>query len=261
MTAYAALYWTRPVKWAGFTTLPTDPDEAAKLSRTILYQKELVRRWARDEKPPIMLAAETAYIDEQSDRSSPGIGDAIAALRKRCGPGPAVLVYVDFERDGLARKNRYLLSLPAELGFDEVRPLWPDEVMINGKRFNPREHFQAWREQDEDGKAALRRHVNAGLATAFVQVPEGSGRYRAMADHLNSRGIRTLRGVPWTEDNVRMALAKTWTTMVRRDGRPQAVRVRADTAERARDMLEATYGPDAILDWPEATKEAGSAQN
>lgn len=40
---YIGFYWTLPVNWAGFTTLPADADEAAKGSLTIRYQVDLVR--------------------------------------------------------------------------------------------------------------------------------------------------------------------------------------------------------------------------
>lgn len=35
---YIGFYWTLPVNWAGFTTLPSDADAAAKVSCTIRYQ-------------------------------------------------------------------------------------------------------------------------------------------------------------------------------------------------------------------------------
>ena len=41
-------YWTLPVPWAGFTSLPKAVDDAAKLSRTIRYQRDLIRRYAAD---------------------------------------------------------------------------------------------------------------------------------------------------------------------------------------------------------------------
>ena len=43
-TRAVGFYWTLPVPWAGFTDLPTDVDEAAAQSRTIRYQRDLIRR-------------------------------------------------------------------------------------------------------------------------------------------------------------------------------------------------------------------------
>ena len=42
-------YWTLPVPWVRFTSLPKAVDDAAKLSRTIRYQRDLIRRYAADE--------------------------------------------------------------------------------------------------------------------------------------------------------------------------------------------------------------------
>ena len=36
-------YWTLPVPWAGFTALPEKIEDAAKVSRTIRYQMQLIR--------------------------------------------------------------------------------------------------------------------------------------------------------------------------------------------------------------------------
>ena len=49
MDRFLGLYWTLPVPWAGFTQLPKDVGAAAKLSRTIAYQRERVRRWVAEE--------------------------------------------------------------------------------------------------------------------------------------------------------------------------------------------------------------------
>ncbi len=46
--AAVGFYWTLPVPWAGFTELPKDVDRAAEFSRTIRYQREIIRRYARE---------------------------------------------------------------------------------------------------------------------------------------------------------------------------------------------------------------------
>ncbi len=44
MDRFLGLYWTLPVPWAGFTSLPKDAKAAAAQSRTIAYPRERVRR-------------------------------------------------------------------------------------------------------------------------------------------------------------------------------------------------------------------------
>jgi hypothetical protein len=41
-------YWPFPVKWAGFTDLSSDAEEAARQSRTIRYQHEFVQRHVKE---------------------------------------------------------------------------------------------------------------------------------------------------------------------------------------------------------------------
>ena len=61
-------YWTLPVPWAGFTKLPKDIEEAAKASRTIRYQCELIRRYARDN--GYRLVDEKVFLEIEPDRGS-----------------------------------------------------------------------------------------------------------------------------------------------------------------------------------------------
>ena len=42
-----------------------------------------------------------------------------------------------------------------------------------------------------------------GLQAALAEVPDGNGRWQAIAGLLNGRGIRTIRGGSWTAENVR----------------------------------------------------------
>jgi hypothetical protein len=66
-------YWTLPVPWAGFTALSRDVDKAAAQSRTIRYQCERVRRFAKDNH--LSLAHEETFLALDSDR----VADTMAA--------------------------------------------------------------------------------------------------------------------------------------------------------------------------------------
>ena len=89
-------YWTLPVPWAGFTTLPEDIDAAAKESRTIHYQCELIRRYAKGRN--YQLVAEKVFLEIAPDRGSQYIRDALRPLKAICREQSAAFLYVDFRR-------------------------------------------------------------------------------------------------------------------------------------------------------------------
>ncbi len=84
MTArrYIGFYWTRPVPWAGFTALPRDANDAAKMSMTVRYQRERVWRWVRDERGELI--AEEAFIEVAPDRGTKHIVPEVDRLLRIC---------------------------------------------------------------------------------------------------------------------------------------------------------------------------------
>jgi hypothetical protein len=80
--AYVGCYWTLPVKRKGFTSLPDDAEEAAKLSRTIRYQKELARRWAADNNGAVV--REIVFMDKLSDRATDRVQGPLVKARRVC---------------------------------------------------------------------------------------------------------------------------------------------------------------------------------
>lgn len=55
----------------------------------------------------------------------------------------------------------------------------------------------------------FRVEAHAGLRAALAEVPDGNGRWNAIARLLNDRGIATIRGVQWTAENVRKLAGRT----------------------------------------------------
>ena len=51
--------------------------------------------------------------------------------------------------------------------------------------------------------ARLRLDAHEGLRVALAEVPDGNGRWQAVAEVLNGRSIQTIRGGMWTAENVR----------------------------------------------------------
>ena len=87
-------YWTLPVPWAGFKTLPEDIDAAAKASRTIRYQCAMIRRHAKENN--YRLVSEKVFLEIEPDRGSHEILDTLKPLEAICRARDAVLLYVDF---------------------------------------------------------------------------------------------------------------------------------------------------------------------
>ena len=85
----------------------------------------------------------------------------------------------------------------------EVIGLSPDPLTIDGEEFDPARHFTAWRKKDGTAMTLLRLDAQEGLRAALAEVPDGNGRWQAVAGLLNGRGIRTIQGGTWTAENVR----------------------------------------------------------
>jgi hypothetical protein len=196
---YVGFYWTLPVNWAGFRALPNDVEAAAAASRTIRYQRAVVRRFVATEHGT--LVEEIAFMDVQPDRATDIVREE---LRRRAAQyaGTASLVTVAFDEVRRWRHNPYLREAAAELGLD-VLPLPPEPITVDGTEFDPIRHFEDWRRQDGSAKARLEYEAHQGLRAALAAVPEGDGRWQAIAARLNGRAIRTIRGGTWTAENVR----------------------------------------------------------
>ncbi|MFQ6756838.1 hypothetical protein [Cereibacter sphaeroides] len=91
---HVGFYWTRPVFWAGFRQLDPSPEIAAGQSRTIRYQRALVRQWAG--RVGAEIVEEVVAMEIAPDRASPALlGDLERALGIAAQKA-ARLVLVDF---------------------------------------------------------------------------------------------------------------------------------------------------------------------
>lgn len=198
--SYVGVYWTLPVNWAGFRALPLDVDAAAAASRTIRYQRERVRGWVRGHGGTLL--GEVAFMDTRTDRATDAVRDVLRrAVLAYAGQG-ATLVAVQFHEVHHWRHNPFLHEAAEELGL-EVIGLSPDPLTIGGEVFDPARHFAAWRAEDGSAMARLRLDAHQGLQAALAEVPDGNGRWQAIAGLLNGRGVRTIRCGRWTAENVR----------------------------------------------------------
>lgn len=196
---FVGFYWTLPVNWASFRSLPDDVEAAAVASRTIRYQRERVRRWVAEERGKLI--DEVVLMDVQPDRATDIVRSVLRQKLARHA-GKATLVAVAFHEAHGWRNNPYIQYAANDLNLD-VMPLSPDPLQIDGKDFDPIRHFKRWREQDWAAKTQLRYEAVEGLRKALEQVPAGEGRWRNIAALLNADGIKTIQGGQWSPENVR----------------------------------------------------------
>jgi hypothetical protein len=196
-------YWTLPVPWVGFNKLPKDVDEAAGSSLTIRYQRDLIRRYAKDHQ--LVLFHEAAYLEIEPDRGSEHVQDALNKVLKVCLEHDAVLLIVDFSEVQGWRSHGPLQDW-ARSGNVDARLIYPDPVVMEGKSFDPHQHFSDWRQRQHEwseGKAARAEAVR----TEATQLRGAGKSLPAISEHLNGKGMPSPTGKRWTPDNLRKFLA------------------------------------------------------
>lgn len=199
MRRYVGFYWTLPVPWAGFQSLPDDVDEAAEQSRTIRYQRDLVRRWVAEENG--QLIAEKVFLELQPDRATEYVEAPLGEAIRLCRESDACLVYVDFQERFKARPNQFLARALDVNELDSMA-LAPEEIQMDGVQFDPIEHFRTWR-------GAYKEHQKhkpdkgAKVHEEIHNMRESGATWAAVADRLNEQNLKTLNGKPWSADNVR----------------------------------------------------------
>lgn len=199
--SFVGIYWTLPVNWIGFRSLPPNVDAAAAAaSKTIRYQRERVRRHVSE--LGSKLIGEITFMDVRPDRATDAVKDVLSREAQPYARKRVALLAVRFADIHHWRHNPFLQEAADDLGL-ELIPLEPSPLTIDGKVFDPIRHFEAWRKRDERAMDLLRVEAREGLQAALADVPEGDGRWRAVADKLNRDGIRATRGGTWTAENVR----------------------------------------------------------
>lgn len=198
--AYVGIYWTLPVNWAGFRDLPPSVDAAAAASKTILYQRERVKRHVRE--CGGHLVDEIAFMDTRTDRATDVVRDVLHRHATAFLAAEPTLLIVHFEEASHWRPNPFVHHAAATLGLRLIG-LPPDPLIIHSQIFDPARHFATWRRRDVTEMARLRLDAEDGLCTALAATPEGQGRWRAVADLLNTKKVKTIRGGSWTPENVR----------------------------------------------------------
>jgi hypothetical protein len=214
---FVGLYWTLPVPWAGFRSLSDFPfkagdvEAAARKSETILYQRDLVRRWSRENRGDLI--HEKAFLEKSPDRGSGEIDTVVAKLAELCRTENARLLIVDFSDNYGMRSHSDLnqcierelatrcIKIPAEPLTIELDPGPPPRL----KHFDPVEHFRSWRRQSEEWSSAKGQRALEAM-NHIEQWRSQDLSFSKIAERLNEAGLKTLTGRAWTADNARKML-------------------------------------------------------
>jgi hypothetical protein len=197
---FASFLWTLPVPWAGFTQLPADPGEAAALSRTIRWQRELIRRWAADDGGEIV--HEEVFLELSPDRGSAVMEPALDRLLRRAGKLGARPVLVRY-REVAGWRSHHVLEEWIDAHAAAVVAL--DPLPLGGEDpFDPVAHFRAWgaRQAAWSGSKEARR---AAIAHAVGELGGKGVTDAELAARLNARSVTTVGGKAWTAENMRKA--------------------------------------------------------
>lgn len=197
---YFAFYWTLPVPWVGFTSLPGDVDEAAKISRTIRYQRDRVRQHVRSLGTEMVPGGEMVRLELEPDRGSSEIAADFAALLSRAKAEGAMVAIVDFARHAGWRRHARLMEHYGHPCCDRIE-VSAEDVHLAG--FNPYGHFEKWRDQ-------MKTNIEAkpGHRARVLGVLEGmeGGSFAIRAKVLNDLDLKTHGGKDWTAENLRKFL-------------------------------------------------------
>jgi hypothetical protein len=186
---YFGVYWTYPVRWVGLTRFE-DVFHAAAISRTIRYQRGQVLRHAASQKRAIQ--AEAAFLENAPDRGTIEVADEIAATV--CKRPDLTPILIDFADPSGWRRHHELRERMISAGA-EFLPAEP--AFLDGRRFDPIQHFRNWAERWSDHAGSKEEHRKTIIA-ALKDVPP-SGRVA----YLNDLGLLTHTGKEWTADNLR----------------------------------------------------------
>jgi hypothetical protein len=214
---FVGLYWTLPVSWAGFQSLSDSPfkagdvDTAARKSETILYQRDLVRRWVHENRGDLI--HERAFLEKSPDRGSDEIHSVVGKLAELCRREDARLLIVDFsENYGMRSHSELNYCIEQDLGERHLKvPAEPLTIEVDSgppqqlKYFDPVEHFRAWRKHSEEWSSAKSERAREAL-NHIEQWRSQKLSFANIAGRLNDAGLKTLTGRVWTADNVRKML-------------------------------------------------------
>lgn len=196
-------YWTLPVPWAGFTKLPKSVEDAAKISRSIRYQVERIRRWVKDQNGTLF--HEEVFLETRADRGTSAILPEVERLLAKATALDASLVLVNFADAFNWRAHSPLWSRLE--GEASVMALDPAPLLMDGAWFTPVEHFRSWQDINA-AHSALKPSVKSELTTQLRAMKDYGASFAEIARVLNAEGVTTPNGKPWRADNLRKLMGE-----------------------------------------------------
>ena len=91
----------------------------------------------------------------------------------------------------------------------ETQGIYPCQILMDGKIFDPHAHFQAWREKQHTWTERKLQRVQEAEGRAKELRKEGYS-YPKIADALNKEQLQSPTGRPWTADNIRKLIGGSY---------------------------------------------------
>ncbi|WP_170756506.1 recombinase family protein [Ruegeria lacuscaerulensis] len=197
-------YWTLPVTWAQFVELPRDVEAAASASKTIRYQMELIRRYAKEH--GFNLIHEEVFLEIQPDRGSIHIQSALDSIERICRTGDATILVVDFSVVQNWRRHGYMDEWFENTHMPIVR-IPPDPLRTTEWSFDPGQHFGDWRQRHSYWMSSKHEREVFALRRSLELQKTGLS-VNAIAEQLNMEKTPSPTGKPWRESNLRTFLKR-----------------------------------------------------
>lgn len=195
-------YWTLPVPWVGFVKLAPDIEEASKQSKTIRYQRQLLKDHV--EIHGYEIVHEEIFLEIEPDRGSDLILAPLKKVEVICRQEKALLLFVEFADVQGWRGHAPMHGWAAQTNID-IEPVSARAIALDGKLFDPYAHFRRWRHQQDRWSAG--KADRAQEARKYAKELKGKGlSFGEIAHYFNNERIRSRSGRPWTGESLRKLL-------------------------------------------------------
>jgi len=141
-----------------------------------------------------------ASSDEQPFAASGPLA-VLEQLESYCREHSAVLLFVDFSQAQGLRSHAPMTEWAKKTGIETVA-IWPEEIKLDGKLFDPGEHFHDWRERQFLWSEGKTDRLSKALSRV-IELRLQKQSYEKIAAVLNDERIRSATGKPWTGEMVR----------------------------------------------------------
>jgi len=129
------------------------------------------------------------------------VREALEEAADICRKRAATLILVDFRAVQGWRDHQFINDWAIRSSIT-VEKIAPDEIWIDGYKFDPHVHFQQWRRTQFRWSESKTDRKAQALKRAW-ELQEAGFSYSRAAASLNAEGIRSPTGKEWTKDSLR----------------------------------------------------------